>query len=126
MFRGILEHEASVHWRTSKTANQNFNLINKFLRCTGLLDCDSLPSFRNKISGLKVDDVTSMCQTFTDRFCATAASARRYAVVLNHIFHRVWGVVPKRCITPVKRKRIHTLGARNNYTFDCSVAERAR
>lgn len=109
LFQEVLHDNASSHWRTSKTANQNFNLMHKFLRCSGLLDCDTLEEFHKKRTDMGSDGVIELCRNFTDTFCTTAASAKRYLVVFNHLFHRVWGMVPQKMNAMGKRKRIHTL-----------------
>ena len=109
LFREILEHDASSHWRTSKTANQNFNMMHKFLRCSGLLDCTSLAEFHQRRAALSAEDITAMCTTFTDRFCATPSSAARYVVVFNHVFHRVWKMITENVRATYKRRRVRTL-----------------
>lgn len=109
LFREILEHEASSHWRTSKTANQNFNLIHKFMRTSGLLDFDSLDDFHRHRMTLDKVSITDMCHRFADAFCATPASARRYLVVFNHLFHKVWKMVPQKVDMPVRRRPIRSL-----------------
>lgn len=112
LFREILDHEASAHWRTSKTAFQNFHLIHRFLRSSGLLDGGSLDAFHAQRRTLTADNVYELCRRYTDTFCATAASAKRYVVVFNHLFHRVWNMIPGRVVSrrvashkPYRRRR---------------------
>lgn len=105
LLQEILEHEASSHWKTSKTANQTLSMIHKFLRASGLLMSASLEDFHVRVSGMSLDVVRAICAEFTDKFCASAASARRYIVVFNHLFHRIWRLTPdKITIMPRKRK----------------------
>lgn len=109
LFREILDHPASGNWRTSKTANQNFNLIHKFLRSTGLLNCGSLQEFHERRTTLNSEKVLEMCRGFTDTMCASAASAKRYLVVFNHIFHSVWKMIPEKVKAVAKRRKVRTL-----------------
>lgn len=109
LFKEIMEHDGSAHWRSSKTANQNLNMVHKFLRNTILLQVSSLEEFHEKLDSMDAAAIEAACQTFTDRFCATAASARRYVVVFNHIFHRVWKMLPERMNPMTKRRRLQTL-----------------
>lgn len=109
LLREILYHEASGNWRTSKTANQTLHLIHRFLRSCGLLDCNSLEEFHSYVQSLTEEDVIRVCHDFTDRFCTTDASARRYLVIFNLVFFRVWGVVPQKLHVPTKKRRIYTI-----------------
>ena len=109
VLKEILEHSASGNWRTSKTANQTLHLIHRFLRCAGLLDFGSKEAFESHIRELQPDRIQRLCLDFTDKFCATSASARRYTVIFNHLFHRVWNRVPAPITMPSKKRRIRTL-----------------
>lgn len=109
LLREILDHPASGHWKTSKTANQMLHMIHKFLRCTGLLDHDTLEAFHVRTKKLGEDEIKTLSADFTDKLCRTGASAKRYVVVINHLFHRMWGSL--RAPLPVmnKRKRVVSL-----------------
>jgi integrase len=109
LFREILDHDASATWRTSKTANQSLNMIHKFLRCSGLLDAPSLEVFHDTRSKLTTESIQELCRAFTDRFCVTGASARRYVCVMNHIFCNVWSMLPKKISVPMRKRKIVTL-----------------
>lgn len=109
IFNEILLHDASATWRTSRSANQNFHLIHRFLRATGFLESDSSESFKAKLSMLGADQIIRTCQEFSDKFCFTSSSARRYLVVFNHIFHRVWAIMKTPIRYPMKKRKIYHL-----------------
>ena len=58
---------------------------------------------------MSTDDVKTLCYSFTDRFCATTVSARRYLVVFNHVFHRVWKMVPAPLKMSRTKRKVHNL-----------------
>lgn len=109
LFREIMDHEASINWRTSKSANQNLHMIHRFLRCSGLLDFTSLPEFHNHLKTMGSEDLTARCREFTDKFCATNASARRYLGVFNHLFHRVYAMWSKPVVAKGRKRKIVSL-----------------
>jgi hypothetical protein len=55
LLTSILDHDASAHWRTSKSANQNLSLTHKFLRSSGLLGVASLEEFHDKLAALDAE-----------------------------------------------------------------------
>lgn len=125
LFRDIMEHSASVGWRTSKSANQNLNMVHKFFRCTGLLACDSLETFNEKMQSLSPNEIERMCLEFTDKFCSTDASARRYLVVFNHIFHKVYATIPYKIKAPKRSRRVFTRADLEDKLSQCTAASSA-
>lgn len=109
LFTNILGHNATSGWRTSASAHQNLAMIHKFLRATGLLDCTSLAQFESTIRAKSRAEIERMCGDFTDKLCASSASARAYVGVFNMLFHKVFDVLQQPLAIPRKRRRMLTL-----------------
>lgn len=109
LLKDIMEHPASQKWRTSRCANQNLHLIHRFIRCTRLNDSQSKEHFISKIEEMSEAEVRSICEEFSDKFCSTTASARRYLGVFNHLFYRLWCKVPRQINMPAKKRKLYSL-----------------
>jgi integrase len=104
----IMDHPASRAWKNSATAHQSLSLVHRFLRCAELLRFRSLGDFKDHIKQMSVQDVESVCLSFTDKYCKTHAAAKRYLVVFNHIFHKVWGVLKEKYKAHKAMKRTYS------------------
>lgn len=105
-FIEILNDEKTSSWKSSRTARQQFSLIYKFLRTSGLLRFDNLQAFKDHMATMDESETRALCKQYVDANTRSEASARRYIPVFNLLFVQLWCTLPQKLgKTSLKRKR---------------------